>query len=53
MSFRRFRLRAMGTDGFAVIRCVAVTGERMIIAAKSFMLSVVFVFICARGFCRV
>ena len=31
-----------GADGFAVIRCVAVTGERMIFAVLSFMLSVVF-----------
>ena len=42
LSFRRFRLWAMGTDGFAVMRCVAVTGERMIFAVLSFMLSVVF-----------
>ena len=32
MSFRRFRFWAMGADGFAVMRCVAVTGERMIFA---------------------
>ena len=30
LSFRRFRLRAMGTDGFAVMCCVAVTGERVL-----------------------
>ena len=41
LSFRRFRLRAMGTDGFAVIRCVAGTGEVMIFAVLSFMLFLV------------
>ena len=41
LSFRRFRLRAMGTDGFAVIRYIAVTGERMKFAVLGFMLSVV------------
>ena len=42
LSFRRFRFWAMGTDGFAVIRCVAVTGEKMIFAVLRFMLFVCF-----------
>jgi len=42
LSFRRFRWMRAGADGFAVIRCVAVTGEKMIFAVLRFMLFVCF-----------